>query len=200
MINDDLKADPLSYSKAPELDMKVTSNVSWKSSGKVFLPVVESLWRVCYLLFCICWSPCGLWKQAGLQEFKINGLINGRHYLDLVGNNQIQLTLRAQEEVALSAGTYLFHWPSVSRHCCGTRFEKQCRQENWFNLPCLKCFGCVPNAPTAPHHHSAQSQEKWRTFCLNCRYCCGMWDVGCDAVDNFTPVNHFLPFLLNCAY
>lgn len=43
-------------------------------------------------------SPWSLRCSLGLQEFKINVLIIGRPYLDVVDKNQIQLTLWSEKE------------------------------------------------------------------------------------------------------
>lgn len=144
-------------------------------------------------------------SKPGPQQFKINGLINGRHYLDLVGNNQIQLTLLAQRELACQQERNYFTGHQSDVAAVGLTLENNADEKIGLTFPALNALVTSLmqpplTHPQPPHHHSAQSQEKWRPFCLNYRHCRGMWAAGCDAVDNFRPVNHSLPFQQRGAY
>lgn len=81
--------------------MKLTSRISWEKEKKKknFLWLLKAC-RDCVICLTVsAYLPVVPESRPGPHQFKINGLINSRHYLHLVGNNQIQLTLPTQKEV-----------------------------------------------------------------------------------------------------
>lgn len=128
-------------------------------------------------------------SRPGPQEFKINGLINGRHYLDLVGNNQIQLTSQPQKEPACQREqAYCARYRS-NVAAVGLALENNADKKIGLTFP---ASNALVTSRLQPPPRTLPSQKKnERPFWLNYRRRCGMWSVGSKAGDNFraiTPV------------
>lgn len=114
-------------------------------------------------------------SRLGPQEFKINGLINGRHYLDLVGNNQIQLTSQPQKEPACQREqAYCARYRS-NVAAVGLALENNADKKIGLTFPASNAL--VTSRLQPPPPYSAQSEEKWETFLAKLQT--SLWNVVC---------------------